>query len=509
MKKTALMLMTIMIITKALGFGRDIILSYFYGVSSISDAYLISLTIPTILLALIGTGIATCYIPMYSSIEKNGSVKLADNFTSNVINFMLIICTFIVIVGSIFTVQLVKIFASGFEGETLNLAVSFTRVIIFAVYFEGIIYVLSGYLQLKNNFFAPAFMSIPLNIIIIVSIIVSTKLSVHFIAVGNIIAMGVQMLYLMPFVYKNGYKYRFILDVKNEDFKKLAILALPVIAGVSVNQINVLIDRTIASQLLVGGISALTYANKLNLFIQGIFVMSIATTFYPMMSRFANENKISNLKKTISEAINIINFLLLPTAVGAMLFAEPIVKLLFGRGAFDLQAISMTSYALFFYSIGMVGVGLREVLSRAFYSLHDTKTPTINAAIAVAINIIGNLVLSKFLGIGGLALATSISAIIGTALLFISLIRKIGSFDISRIMVSFIKFFCASLVMGFIAKILYHYLTPITSGNLALLISVFAGASIYLMIVYLMKIEDVDFFREFVKRKLKKSEVSN
>ena len=507
MKKTALMLMVLTIFTKALGFGRDIILSYFYGVSGISDAYLISLTIPTLLLAFIGTGIATCYIPMYSGIEKKGNVELADNFTSNVINFMLVICTLIAILGSIFTVQLVKIFASGFDSETLLLAVGFTRIIIFAVYFEGIIYVLSGYLQLKNSFFAPAFMSIPLNIIIIISIIVSTKLNLRIIAIGNIIAMGTQMLFLIPFVYKNGYKYRFILDVKNDDFKKMAILAFPVIAGVSVNQINVLIDRTIASRILVGGISALTYANKLNLFIQAIFVISITTTFYPMMSRFANENNISNLKKSISEAINIINFLLLPTAVGSMLFAEPIVRLLFGRGAFDSQAVSMTSYALYFYSIGMVGVGLREILSRAFYSLHDTKTPTINAAIAVGINIIGNIILSKFLGIGGLALATSISAIICTVLLFISLIRKIGPFNIMKIMNSFIKLFCVSLVMGFIAKMSYNYLFTITSGNLALLISVFIGAFVYLIIVHLMKIEDVDFFKEFIKRKLIKSEV--
>jgi len=184
----------------------------------------------------------------------------------------------------------------------------------------------------------------------------------------------------------------------------MVYIALPVIIGVSVNQINVLVDRTIASRVAEGGITALNYASRLNGFVQGIFVLSITTALYPMISKMVAESNMEGLKKSVSEAISGINLLVIPATVGSMIFAEPVVMLLFGRGKFDVEAIAMTSAALFFYSLGMLGFGLREVLSRAFYSLQDTKTPAINATIAVVMNIIPNIILSKYMGIGGLAL---------------------------------------------------------------------------------------------------------
>jgi len=186
-----------------------------------------------------------------------------------------------------------------------------------------------------------------------------------------------------------------------------------------------------------------------------------------------------------------------------MIFAEPVVKLLFGRGAFDVAAISMTSNALFFYSIGMVGVGLREILSRAFYSLQDTKTPMINTAIAMTINIILNMVLSKFLGIGGLALATSISAIFCTGLLFVSLRKKIGSFGMKNTTISFIKILVSSLIMGIVAYLAYNFLLSYFGSNLSLTISICIGAFVYFMIVYFMKIDEVDSLVDSAKKKLK------
>ena len=122
-----------------------------------------------------------------------------------------------------------------------------------------------------------------------------------------------------------------------------------------------------------------------------------------------------------------------------MIFSKEIVSLLFGKGAFPQEAISMTGNALFYYSVGMIAFGLRDILSRGFYALQDTKTPMINATVAVVLNIVLNIILSKYLGIGGLALATSISAIVGKGLLFITLRRKIGGFGLKEISKSFIK----------------------------------------------------------------------
>ena len=505
MKKTAILLMLIKIISKVFGFARDITLSYFYGASSISDAYLISLTIPTVIFSFIGTGISTGYIPMYSKIEREYGEKEGNRYTNNLVNILIIICTIMIIFGLLFTDKIVKIFALGFEGKTLALAVQFTKIGLLGIYFTGLIYIFNGFLQIKGNYVIPALIGFPMNFFIILSIFLSSNTNIIVLSIGSVVATASQLALLIPFIHKKGYRYKFILDIKDKHIKNMAYIALPVIIGVSVNQINVLVDRTLASSIAVGGISALNYANRLNLFVQGLFVISIATAMYPMISRMAAEDNINGLKKSVSEAINSINLLVIPATIGAMIFAEPVVKLLFGRGAFDPQAISMTSNALFYYSLGMVGFGLEVILKRAFYSLQDTKTPMNNAAIAMVMNIVLNIILSKYMGLGGLALATSISAIFCTVLLFISFRKKIGSFGMKNIAISSIKILCASLVMGIIAKLSYSILLRYISANLSLIISIGIGAVIYFVIIYFMKIEEVDTMINAVKKKLEKA----
>lgn len=505
MKKTALLIMVITILSKVFGFAREITLSYLYGASSISDAYLISITIPSVIFGFVATGLGAGYIPMYSKIIQDDGEIDANRFTNNLINILILICTIIILAGLLFTDQIVKIFASGFEGGTFALTVQFTKISLLAIYFTGIVSIFSGYLQIKGNYIIPALIGLPLNIFVILSIILSKSTNILVLAVGYVVAVASQLLLMIPFMRKNKFKYKIIFDLKDKYIINMAYIALPIILGVSVNQINMLVDRTIASQIVVGGISALNYANRLNGFVQGIFVLSIATALYPMISKMAAENNIGGLKSSLAEAITGINLLVIPSTVVSMVFVTPIVTILFGRGAFDNQAIHMTSNALFFYSIGMVGFGLRDILSRAFYSMQDTKTPMINAAIGMILNIILNIILSKYMGIGGLALATSIAATLTTVLLFISLRKKIGPFGMKQISISFLKILFASLIMGILAKLCFDKLTAILSQNLSLFMAIGIGAVSYFVIIYFMKIEDVDVLVKAVKRTLGES----
>lgn len=502
MKKTAIYLMVLTVFVKLLGFCRDMTLSYFYGASKISDAYLISITIPTVIFAFVGTGIATGYIPMYHTVEKEKGTEAADGFTSTIVNFVLIIATVTVAVVTLFAEPIVRLFASGFDQDTLRVAVSFTQFSILSVYFYGLVFIFNGYLQVKNNFIIPALIGLPLDLLVIISIFLSAKTDIMVLALGTVIAVAFEVVLLVPFAYHKGFRYRMKFEAKNPYLKRIIFLSIPVIIGASVNEINVLVDRTMASQLAVGGITALTYANRLNLFVKGIFITSVATVIYPMISKMATKNNMHGLKRTVSGAVNSISLLVLPTSVGAMVFARPVVSLLFGRGAFDTVAVDMTAGALLFYSLGMVAIGYREILSRAFYSLQDTKTPTINAAIGMVMNIILNLILSRIMGISGLALATSISAIITSVLLFVSLRKKIGPFGIREMSTSFLKVAVASLMMGILAKLSFDYLAQNINQNLSLFISVVFGALFYLVIIYFMKIEDFDLIIRAVKRKL-------
>lgn len=502
MKKAALTVIILTLITKLIGFGKEIVLSYFYGASNLSDAYLISLTIPTVIFSFIGIAINTTYIPIYNKIDKEKGYLATNEFTTRLINCLIIISTLVVMVVFLLAEPIVKLFASGFEGETLALAIDLTKISVFSIYTTSIVYVFIGYLNVKKSFIAPALLGLPLNFFLIISIILSTIWSITFLAYGKIIAGIAQLLFLLPFVYKKNFKYQFKVNFKDENLKRMLYLALPVILGTSINQINQLVDMTLASSIAVGGISALNYASRLNIFIEGVFIMSLSTVLYVSISRKAAEKDIIGLKKSLNEAISGINLVVIPAAVGAVIFAKPIVSLLFGRGAFDSQAILLTSIALSFYSIGLIGSGLREIFSRAFYALQDTKTPMINAAIGVLLNIILNIVLSQYLGIGGLALATSIASIFTMILMYFSLIKKIGSLGLKKISVSFIKVLLSALIMGIIAKISFEFFNPITSQSLSLILAVGIGGIIYFILISFMKIEEVDLIIKAFKRKL-------
>lgn len=502
MKKTAIVIMLITIVSKIIGFVREMALSYYFGTTIISDAYLISLTIPMVVFSFIGTSIATSYIPMYSEIKKNkGKIKALD-YTNNLINIMFIISTLIIIITLLFTDTIVKIFASGFIGEELRMAIKFTQISIWGVYLTGIIYILSGFLQVEKKYIIPALIGLPMNFVTIIFIYIGSKYKIWYLSIGNLLALLSQVILLRIFSAQKGYKYNFVIDFKDKYIKRMVQIAIPLIVGVSIYQINTLIDRTMASRIVVGGISALNYSNKISGFIQGIFVTSISTVMYPLISNMASENNNTGLKEVVVEAINIISLFVIPSVIGIMIFSEPIVILLFGRGVIDASGIEMTHSTLFYYSIGIIGFGYKEVLSKVFYSIQDTKTPMINATISLLINIILNIILSQFMGLKGLAFATSISTLFSTFLLFISLRKKIGSFGIREVSISFIKILFAALIMGMIAKISFNHLATSLSQNISLLISIGIGALSYFVIIYFMKIEDVDVIVNAVKKKV-------
>lgn len=501
MKKIVLILMALTIISKVTGFGREITLSYFFGASYISDAYLISITIPTVIFAFIAISLKTTFIPIHSGLLHKEGLNKANEFTNHVVWYLLIICTIIVLFVLNFTEFTISLFASGFEGETLSLAKQLTRISIFSIYFIGVNYIFEAYLQIKKSFIIPALVGIPLNIIIILSINLGYELDYKMLGYGQIFGAASQLLLLIPFAIKHGYKTIFVFNLKDENLKKMIYLSLPVILGTSVDQINKLVDRTIASRIMEGGISSLVYANRLNLFIIGIFVLTISTVLYPQISKMASDQNIQGLKNSTSKSLIAICLLLIPVTVGSMIFAEPIVNLLYGRGAFSEENVKLTANVLLFYTVGMLGFGFREILSKVFFSLQDTRTPAFNAALGVILNIILNIILSRYLGINGLALASSIAAIFTACLLFYKLRKRIGSFGIKAIFIAFLKVLIASLLMGISSFICYKFLLTYLNDSISLIASIIIAVLIYLIIISFMKLSEVDQLVRELKNK--------
>lgn len=457
MKKAVYNVMLITIIAKILGFGREILLSYFYGASGISDAYLISQTIPGTIFQFVGTGLATSFIPVYMKVKNEQGNEKSDYFTNTVTTAVLIFSTVVMVAVCLFTEPIVKLFAKGFTGQTLQYAIVFTRMGILSLLFSAMIYVFNSYLQANGVFSIVAFVAIPNSILIMVSIVLGAKIHLLALPIGSLLAVFAQLLILWPAMMKKNYHLRPNCGFRDPYVKEVIYLMIPVVIGVSVNQINVLVDRTIASQVAVGGISALIYADSLILFVQGIFSQSIATVYYPPITELAETKKTEELKGLINEALGSMAFILMPVMIGCIVLGTGIVRMLYGRGAFDAEAIRLTGTALSFYGVGIVGYGFREILSRVFYAYHDTKTPMLNAMAGMAINIVLNLTLSRVLGIGGLALATSVSSIVTAVLLYIHLKKRIGNVFYHKMIREFLKMFLSSLIMGVIVWLSYNF----------------------------------------------------
>ena len=294
-----------------------------------------------------------------------------------------------------------------------------------------------------------------MNIIIIGAMYVSYKTKARYLGYGIAAAFIFQYVIFLPFIKGAGYRQRFKINLKDEYFKEMMKMIIPVLISTSVIELNFIISKSLASSLFTGAISTLNYAYKLQSFVTGIVITSITTAVYPEMAKLGANKDTEGLKKQTSQAFFTMSLLVIPASIGLYLFSVPIVRLLFQGGAFGKQDSMNTAVVLSFYAIGIIGIGVREILSRVYYSQMDTKTPVINSVIMVAINVILSITLSKVLGLKGLAIATSVSFIAGAILIYIPLRRRMGKVFNKETVKDIIKIIIATVLMGAVSKSLF------------------------------------------------------
>lgn len=502
-----LILIFITIIAKLLGFVREIAIASVFGTTTYTDAYLIATTIPLVIFLSLSEAISTTIIPMYSSIMEKKNKDEALKFINKILSILVLITIILCIFGIFFSRPLVSLFAIGFKGETFELAVTFTKILLPGIILIGINYVLSAFLQANKNFYVMGFISFPKNTVIILSSVLSYFLDKSLLVYGTLFGIVSQLFYQLYFALKNGYTYRIEKKLVDQDVKQFGCLIIPIVLGMSVQQLNVLIDKTLASTLVEGSIAALDFAYKLDLFVFGVFTAPVVMVVFTMVSELAAKDDWKAFNDTIEKSIRYMLLILIPVSIGSMCLCTPVVKVLFQRGHFDERATQITSIALFYYSLEMTGSGLRIILSKAFYSLRDTKTPMLNGLIAIIINIILNMILIKPLGHGGLALATSISSLIGAILLFFSLEAKTHSFSVGKIAILVVKLSMSSLFMAIGVKVSYALLSQVLgNGFFREIVSLFScillGGLIYFISITIMKVEEVNILFIYLKSKI-------
>lgn len=487
-KESTIFLMCAIVFAKIIGMLRDVVLANYYGTSEISDAFLIAISVPTLLFYFIGNAISTAYLPIFNKIRTKDGEEAAMRFSNNLLTISLLLCTVIVLALFFFPKQIVKVFAAGFDEGTLNITAYYVRFASFSLYFMTIISILTGYLQANKNFIIPAIISLPRNAIIMLSIIISSHFGNKVLGIGILLALFSECVLLFPFAKINKYKYKFVFELRSPNIKETLYITLPIILGVGVSQINKIVDKSIASTVVVGGISSLSYAAVINNAVQEVLVTGLITILFAKCAELVAEGKNEIVKQKLSSTVETMSFVLIPASFGVVVLSELIVKCVLCRGSFDSQSLLMTKGALCFYTIGLPFLAVRDSLIKVLYAYKDTKMPTLISIVGIFINVVFNFVLSKYMGINGLALATSISAIVQCIALYAILNKKIGCV----IQQKQIHTIVASIASGFIMYLLIqHGLNSISfnieSDFVVMLLWLFIGCLIYILLSLILR----------------------
>lgn len=494
---TSYILMMVTILSKIFGLAREKALAYFFGTSVVAEIFLIAFQLPMTFTNVISGAVANGFIPVYDDISANRSREEADEFMANLSNLLGVVAIIVSVLGIIFARPLVKLMADGFEGQVLEQAVFMSRIAMVSIFATAVASIFKAYLQIKGKFIVSVSHAIVMNIIIIFFMAISKKLGISYLAVGIAVAFIFQYAIFWPAVKRSHYHHSMSLRVHDPEVRRLLRLILPILISTSAIELNFMISRSLASGLFEGGISTLNYAYKLQSFVTGIVVTSIITATYPKMARHGSKKDYEGLAMSCGQALSTMALLVIPASLGLLVLSYPIVRLLFVGGEFSKQDAAMTSVVLMYYAVGIVGIGFREIVSRIYYSVQDTKTPVFNSVVIVGINIILSFVLSRFMGIRGLALATSLSFLIGAATLMIQA-KKIVPYVMDRRSIeNLIKIIISSVTMAVVARVCFQLMPKALGSNLALIVSILAAGAVYALALIVLGVDEV---RDFLNK---------
>ncbi len=428
--------------SRILGLFRDIAQAAILGTGIAADAFTLGFIIPNTLRRLFGESTTSAaFVPTYVETLGQGNRKDAFLLGSRVLTLVGTVLLLVVIAGMLTAPLLIKAFAPGFAdipGKT-ELSTGLLRLLFPYILLVGCAAVMGGILNAHRHFLAPASAPVLFNLsalagILLLSRWVFPEQPVWGYSIGVLFGGFLQLLIQIPALKKKGFSFRLDFNWKSPEVRKIGKLAFPALVGLLAAEVNIIVDKMIASMLAPGSVAALSYGNRIMQFPQGVFAISLATALLPTLSRQTAMGKLEDAGKTLGKATLALAALMVPATLCMIFLAKPVVQVLLARGAFTAESTLLTSSALIYYSAGLLFYGAVKITVPVFYAMKDTKTPVKIAISCMGLNIILNIIFTLFFirtgyaqPLAGLALSTSVSALVNFFLLRIALRRRIGA----------------------------------------------------------------------------------
>jgi putative peptidoglycan lipid II flippase len=458
--KSGIIVSFMTLLSRVLGLIRDVVVANFMGAGAGSDVFFFANKIPNFLRRLFAEGaFAQAFVPVLSEVQATGDDKARLDFIAKISGTLGVIVFFTSIMGVLGSGVIAAIFGTGWfidylndepAGEKYLLASTMLKITFPYLFFITLTGLSGAILNAMNKFAVASFTPVLLNVSIIACaywLHDDFSTPAFALAWGVFIGGVVQLALQIPFLYRAKALVKPQWGWRDERVKKVRTLMIPALFGVSVSQINLLFDTLIASFLMTGSISWLYYSDRLMEFPLGLFGIAIATIILPTLSRDHVAADSSAFQANMSWATKMVCLLGIPSALGLIVLAEPLLSVIFERGAFSSNDVSMAAASLWAYGAGLLSFMLIKVFAPGFYARQDTQTPVKFGIIAMIANMVFNVIFAIPYGYVGLAIATSLSATLNAALLYITLHRQ-GIFKLStRTLMLIVRIVIAALAM--------------------------------------------------------------
>ena len=469
--RTISIVMIIALVGKVLGLYRDHLLAVYYGTGMAANAFNTASRIPRVFFdAVFASAISACFIPVFSEYLTRKGREPAFRFAGCFITVMGLLSAVLSVLGILFAGPLVSLFADGYDAQTAELAVSLTRVMFPTVLFTGVAFSFVGVLQSLGEFNVPALISVVSNLVIILYYLtLDQQFGIYGLAVAFLVGWFLQAAVQVPSLRRLGFRYRPGLELRSEGMRKVFALMLPVMVSTWVQPINLTINSKFGSRLYEGaGVSAIEFSTNLYLVIAGVFVLSVTNVIFPKLSRLTGREQEGEFRETLRTTLH-----------GCLFFVLPI-------------------------SLGMVGYGLQNILSRAYFARQKGKVPLAAGAASILVNVLLCMALAQRMGVAGLALSSAVSSTVYALLLDIPLELR-GEGVLSRsFLLDLGKMALATALMAVGAWAvagLTEGLLPGKAGELLTLgASAAAGVAVYFPAAVMLRLEEGQLALKMVKR---------
>lgn len=480
--------MILILISRLLGFVRERAVAEVFGRTWETDAFRAAFLIPDLMyFLLVGGALSAAFIPVFSQYLATRDEEEAWRVASSFLNLVIGLLLLFAILGVIFTPALAPLVAYSFTGQERDLLIHLMRLMFPAVFLTAIAGLGIGIQNAYQRFVLPMVGPIVYNLgIILGAYLLGPRIGIDGLAYGTVAGALGNVLVQAPFLIRKA-RWRPVIEWAHEGMREILRLMGPALVGLSVAQLNLIVGTNLASALSEGSITALNMANRLMQFPLGVFAMGISTVLFPSMSRLAARGELDALRATFSRGLRTILFVTVPSAVGLAVLGEPVIRLLFQAGAFGARDTTATYQALLYYTPALIGLSGIQILTRVFYSLHDTRTPVWVSLFTLGTNTALSLLFLNLttLGHSGLALAYSITTLLSLGLYLIILRARLGRIEGVRLLRGLAASLAASAAMAVAAWAVHGHLVArlslqSLSGRLVeTLVPVAAGVAAY------------------------------